>query len=96
MRHNDKIREAVKAKLPEVISNAEVMGSGDRTVQIPVRIMEHFRFRLRQNAKQQGAGQGDAKPGDKMGQKKRGQSEGGKEAGGEGDGGYRVRCGTQG
>lgn len=88
LRHNDKIRQAVKDKLPEVISNAEVLGSGDRTVQIPVRIMEHFRFRLRQDAKQQGAGQGDAKPGDKMGQKKPGQSQGGKEAGGEGDGGY--------
>ncbi len=90
LRHNDKIRQAVKDKLPEVISNAEVLGSGDRTVQIPVRIMEHFRFRLRQNTKQQGAGQGDAKPGDKMGQKKPGQSQGGKEAGGEGDGGYQF------
>ena len=90
LRHNDKIREAVKAKLPEVISNAEVLGSGDRSVQVPVRIMEHFRFRLRDNAKQQGAGQGDAKPGDQMGQKKQGQSQGGKEAGGEGEGGYQF------
>lgn len=90
LRHNDKIREAVKAKLPEVISNAEVLGSGDRSVQVPVRIMEHFRFRLRQNTKQQGAGQGDAKPGDEMGQKKQGQSQGGKEAGGEGEGGYQF------
>lgn len=90
LRHNDKIREAVKAKLPEVISNAEVLGSGDRSVRVPVKIMEHFRFRLRQNAKQQGTGQGDAKPGDKLGQKKQGQSQGGKEAGGEGDGGYQF------
>ena len=90
LRHNEKIRKAVKEKLPEVIADAEVLGSGDRTVRVPIRIMEHFRFKLRQPSKQQGAGQGDVKPGDKLAQKKKGQSQGGKEAGGEGDGGYQF------
>ncbi len=91
LRHNDKIRRAVKEKLPEVISNADVLGSGDQTVKVPVRIMEHFRFRLRDADKQEGVGQGDAKPGDKLGKaKQKKMQQGGKEAGGEGEGGYQF------
>jgi len=90
LRHNDKIRKAVRDKLPEVISQADVLGSGDRTVRVPVRIMEHFRFRLAKPSRQTGAGQGKVKPGDKLAQGQPGQSEGGKEAGGEGDGGYQF------
>jgi uncharacterized sporulation protein YeaH/YhbH (DUF444 family) len=90
LRHNEKIRQAVKEKLPEVISGADILGSGDRTVQVPVRFMEHFRFRLRQTDEQKGAGQGEAKPGDKLGRPKQGKSESGKEAGGNGEGGYQF------
>ena len=47
LRHNEKIGKAVREKLPELIANADVLGSGESTVKVPVRFMEHFRFRLR-------------------------------------------------
>jgi uncharacterized sporulation protein YeaH/YhbH (DUF444 family) len=90
LRHNEKISEAVREKLPELISNADVMGAGDNRVKVPVRFMEHFRFRLCPPDEQTGAGQGDAKAGDKLSppEKKQSQGQGKKEAGGEGEGGF--------
>jgi uncharacterized sporulation protein YeaH/YhbH (DUF444 family) len=90
LRHNEKIRQAVRDKLPELISNADLLGSGDRTVRVPVRFMEHFRFRLCEADEKKGVGQGDVEPGDKLGRPKTGKKEGSKEAGGEGDGGYQF------
>lgn len=91
LRHNEKIRRAVKDKLPEVIANADVLGStGDRKVQVPVRFMEHFRFKLRDPDQQDGAGQGDARPGDKLARPGQKKEAGGKESGGNEDGGYQF------
>ncbi len=36
----------------------------NRTVLVPVKFLEHSRFRLRDPASQQGAGQGEGEPGD--------------------------------
>lgn len=66
LRHNEKVRDAVRARLPEVIAQGDVLGSGDRVVQIPVRFLEHFRFRLNEPATRTGAGQGDGRPGDQL------------------------------
>jgi uncharacterized sporulation protein YeaH/YhbH (DUF444 family) len=89
LRHNEKISRAVKEKLPELISNADVLGAGDNRVKVPVRFMEHFRFRLCPPEEQAGAGQGDAKVGDKLGRPgKKTEGQGEKEAGGDGDGGF--------
>ncbi|MBT8441307.1 MAG: DUF444 family protein [Gammaproteobacteria bacterium] len=89
LRHNEKISKAVRDKLPELMSDADVLGSTDSTVKVPVRFMEHFRFKLRPPEEQNGAGQGKAQPGDKLGkaQPKQG-DDGQKEAGGSGEGGY--------
>jgi hypothetical protein len=67
LRHNEKVRRAVRDKLPEILANADVFG-GDRsrTVKVPVRFLEHFRFRLREAEDINGAGQGDVKPGDQL------------------------------
>jgi uncharacterized sporulation protein YeaH/YhbH (DUF444 family) len=88
LRHNEKIGRAVREKLPDLISNAEVLGAGDSVVKVPVRFMEHFRFRLCPPEEQTGAGQGDAKAGDKLGRGEQKKGQGKKEAGGDGDGGY--------
>src|SRR4051812_18185554 len=67
LRHNDKIREAVQENLPNLVAGPDVMtGSQDRTVQVPVRMLEHARFRLADSSTQPttGAGQGQGKPGD--------------------------------
>jgi uncharacterized sporulation protein YeaH/YhbH (DUF444 family) len=64
LRHNEKVREAVRQRLPEIISGADVVGGGHRTVRVPVTLLEHYRFRLRAPESQTGAGQGSAAPGD--------------------------------
>ena len=42
-------------------------GAGASTVRVPVRMLEHYRFKLRPPNEQQGVGQGQAKPGDRIG-----------------------------
>ena len=66
LRHNQKVREAVKNTLPEILSGEDLMtGQGkNRTVMVPVKFLEHSRFRLADPSSQQGAGQGKGNPGD--------------------------------
>jgi uncharacterized protein len=65
LRHNDKVREAVQKHLPELIAGPDLItGPQDRTVQVPVRLLEHARFRLAEGRTETGAGQGKGKPGD--------------------------------
>jgi uncharacterized sporulation protein YeaH/YhbH (DUF444 family) len=64
LRHDEKVREAVRANLPEIIAGGDLINEGARTVRIPVRMLEHYHFRLRRADESQGAGQGKAKPGD--------------------------------
>lgn len=67
LRHNQKVREAVQQNLPNLVSGPDVItGSQDRTVQVPVRLLEHARFRLADSSSQPftSAGQGQGKPGD--------------------------------
>lgn len=88
LRHNQKVREAVRDSLPEIVSSSDILGSqGDRTVQVPVKFLEHYRFRLRSANEQSGVGQGDAHPGDVLRQPGRPgraghKGEGGNERGG--------------
>ena len=64
LRHNDKVREAVKARLKEYITTHDVLGSAEgRTVLVPVRLLEHARFRLCDPETRTGAGQGEGQPG---------------------------------
>lgn len=64
LRHSEKVREAVKQHLPDLISDLTIQGdSGQRTVRVPVRFLEHYRFALRKDTESSGVGQGDAKPG---------------------------------
>jgi uncharacterized protein len=66
LRHNQKVREAVKNTLPEILSGEDLMtgDSKNRTVMVPVKFLEHSRFRLADPSSQQGAGQGRGQPGD--------------------------------
>lgn len=58
------MREAVRAHLPEIVAGADIINAGARTVRVPVRMLEHYRFRLRAGEQSQGVGQGKVKPGD--------------------------------
>lgn len=65
LRHNDKVREAVQGHLPELIAGPDLItGPQERTVQVPVRMLEHARFKLAEGRSQTGAGQGEGEPGD--------------------------------
>jgi uncharacterized protein len=89
LRHNDKVRDAVREKLPDLIAQTDVFPRADSTVQVPVRFLEHSRFRLRDPTQGEGVGQGDGKPGDMLaGPKER--DEHGKGAGGNDEGGYQF------
>jgi len=65
LRHNQKVRAAVKESLPELLAGADLISRpGNRTVAVPVKMLEHSRFRLLDGESQQGAGQGKGQPGD--------------------------------
>ena len=88
LRHNEKVRSTVREQLPELISQANIVGDdGNRRIQVPVRFLEHYRFRLNDDADQQGVGQGQVKPGDTLRPARRPGGKPGKGAGGNEGGG---------
>jgi uncharacterized protein len=87
LRHSEKIRAAVRDHLPQVVAGSDIIGDGARTVRVPVRMLEHYRFKLRPDANAQGVGQGSAKPGDLLGEANAGNKPGNKGAGGTERGG---------
>ena len=93
LRHNAKLRQAVRDRMPELVAGADVLSRpSDRTVQVPVRFLEHYRFRLRDANEEEGVGQGEAKPGDVLrpGRGRRGSGKGAGSEGGSGDGEFRF------
>ena len=87
LRHNEKVREAVRAHLPDAIAGGDVLSGGTKTIRVPVRMLEHYHFRLRSPEQPQGVGQGAAKPGDTLGPPG-GSPASGKGGGGRNDGGF--------
>lgn len=64
LRHNQKVREAVQAHLPDLIAGPDLItGPQERTVQIPVHLLQHARFRLADTRTETGAGQGQGQAG---------------------------------
>ena len=87
LRHNEKVREAVRSHLPDAIAGGDVLSGGTKTIRVPVRMLEHYHFRLRSPEQPQGVGQGAAKPGDTLGPPD-GSPASGKGGGGRNDGGF--------
>jgi uncharacterized sporulation protein YeaH/YhbH (DUF444 family) len=88
LRHNQKVRSAVKESLPELLAGSDLITRpGNRTVAVPVKFLEHARFRLLDGESQQGAGQGKGEPGDVL---QPGREEGEKGQGGTGNGEIRF------
>ena len=88
LRHNQKIREAVRHALPDLVARSDVLSRPDnRTVQVPVRFLEHHRFRLLDPSQEKGVGQGDAAPGDVLEQRGEGEQRSGAGQGGDDQGG---------
>ncbi|HTV77316.1 MAG TPA: DUF444 family protein [Steroidobacteraceae bacterium] len=89
LRHDEKVREAVREHLPKIIANGDVINDSARAVRVPVRMLEHYHFRLRNPSESQGVGQGEAKPGDVLanGSPDQGSEKG---EGGQGEGGIQL------
>jgi len=96
LRHNEKVRETVRNRLGDLIAGTDVLSRpSDRTVRVPVRFLEHYRFRLRQEDEETGAGQGAAQPGDVYRKPRPGERESGEDGdqsdeGGSGSGELRF------
>ncbi|HVE50256.1 MAG TPA: DUF444 family protein [Casimicrobiaceae bacterium] len=92
LRHNQKVRQAVKEQIVDLLTGGDFITQPDqRTVQVPVRLLEHARFRLADAQKQEGAGQGNAQEGDTLRQADAGQETGGDDGeGGHEDGGIKL------
>ncbi len=87
LRHSEKIREAVREHLPQIVAGSDIINDSARTVRVPVRMLEHYRFKLRRDTEAQGVGQGKAKPGDLLGPANAGNKPGSKGTGGTERGG---------
>jgi uncharacterized sporulation protein YeaH/YhbH (DUF444 family) len=92
LRHNQKVRQAVREQIVDLLTAGDFITQPDqRTVQVPVRLLEHARFRLADTQKQTGAGQGNAQAGDTLRPADPGQDSGGDDGeGGHQDGGFKL------
>jgi len=91
LRHNDKVRAAVRQHLPDLIAGPDLIGGpARRSVQVPVRLLEHARFRLADGRVDTGAGQGRGQPGDILRQAQDDEDEGSAGSGGNEDGAVKL------
>ncbi len=90
LRHNEKVRQGVRDNLPGLIAGPDLITGPqqDKTVQVPVRMLEHARFRLLQapDEARTAAGQGAAQPGDILRQAPRMPHDGEGQGGDQGEG----------
>lgn len=84
-RHTDKVKEAIKNNLPDLISEESiVMSNGRDIIKIPIRSLDEYKIRYNYNkSKHVGQGDGDSKVGDVVG---RDPNAKGQKANGPGDG----------
>ncbi|MBC7798965.1 MAG: sporulation protein YhbH [Pyrinomonadaceae bacterium] len=92
-RHKERVKDAVRKNLGSIVSNEGIiMSDGKKTVKVPIRELDEFKFRYNhQKKKHVGQGDGKSKVGDVIGreqQQGRGKGSGSGEAGNEGGGEY--------
>src|SRR5919109_2996728 len=77
-RHNEKIREAIKENLADIVSREDIILSDGKTiVKVPIRSLEEYKFRFDPNKRDGvGQGQGGSKVGDVVGQEGDGPAKG--------------------
>jgi uncharacterized protein len=68
-RHQEKVKEAIKQKLPELITEESIiMSKGKEVIKIPVRSLNEYKIKYNYDKnKHAGQGQGDSKVGDVLG-----------------------------
>src|ERR671933_2209961 len=90
-RHKERVREAIRKNLGSIVSNeAIILSDGKRTVKVPIRSLDEYKFRF-DHRKKKHVGQGDGKTrvGDVLAREGQpGQGAGGGQAGQEAGGEY--------
>jgi sporulation protein YhbH len=69
VRHQEKVREAIKKNLADLISEESIiMSDGKQIVKVPIRSLDEYRFRFNHNKQQHaGQGEGESQVGDVLG-----------------------------
>lgn len=78
-RHNEKVKEAIRQNLPDIIADESIITSDGKTIiKVPIRTLEEYRFRFDPyQGERVGQGDGDSQVGDVLGPGP-GQAKGGK------------------
>ncbi|PZS05517.1 MAG: sporulation protein YhbH [Candidatus Chloroheliales bacterium] len=68
-RHKEKIKEALKKNLGQIVSNENIiLSDGKKVIKVPIRSLDEYRFRFDPNSgEHSGQGDGDSKVGDVLG-----------------------------
>lgn len=67
-RHRDKLREAIRDNIADIISEESIIGRNkDRVIKVPIRGIKEYRFVYGDNQPQVGSGDGDTEPGQVVG-----------------------------
>ena len=68
-RHQEKVREAIKQNLPDLVTDESIiLSNGKQVIKIPIRSLDEYRFRYNYNkSKHIGQGEGDSQVGDVLG-----------------------------
>lgn len=87
MRHQEKVREAIKQNLPDMVTDESiVMSDGKQVVRVPIKSIDEYRFRYNYNKqKHVGQGDGDSQVGDVLGVDREAQKKGPGKGEGAGD-----------
>lgn len=86
-RHQEKVREAIKQNLPDMVTDESiVMSDGKQVVRVPIKSIDEYRFRYNYNKqKHVGQGDGDSQVGDVLGVDREAQKKGPGKGEGAGD-----------
>ena len=71
-RHRDKLREAIRDNIADIISEESIIGRDkDRIIKVPIRGIKEYRFVYGDNQAQVGEGEGETQPGQVVGKARR-------------------------
>lgn len=86
-RHHEKVREAIRRNLADLVSEESIiMSDGRQVVKVPIRSLDEYRFRYNYNKSQQaGQGSGQSAVGDVVARDPNGQAKGPGQGDGAGD-----------
>jgi uncharacterized protein len=71
-RHRDKLREAIRENIADIISEESIIGRDkDRIIKVPIRGIKEYRFVFGDNQPQVGEGEGETQPGQVVGKARR-------------------------